>query len=33
VFYAMGIDDLTATDREGRPYQLLEDGRALTELF
>ncbi len=33
VFYAMGIDDLTATDREGRPYQLLEEGRALTELF
>ncbi len=33
VFHAMGIDNLTATDREGRPYQLLEEGRALTELF
>jgi uncharacterized protein (DUF1501 family) len=33
VFHAMGIADLTATDREGRPYALLEEGRALTELF
>lgn len=33
VYHAMGIDDLTATDREGRPFQLLEAGRALTELF
>src|SRR5262249_53042884 len=33
VLYAMGIDDLTATDREGRPFRLLEDGRPLTELF
>jgi hypothetical protein len=33
VFHAMGIGDLTATDREGRPYALLEEGRALTELF
>jgi hypothetical protein len=33
VFHALGIDDLTATDREGRPFPLLEDGRALTELF
>src|SRR5262249_55251542 len=32
-FHAMGIDDLTATDREGRPLHLLEDGRPLTELF
>src|SRR5262249_41486760 len=31
VYHAMGIDDLTATDREGRPFQLLEEGRALTE--
>jgi hypothetical protein len=29
----MGIDDLTATDREGRPFHLLDDGRPLTELF
>jgi hypothetical protein len=33
VFHALGIDDLTANDREGRPFHLLEDGRALTELF
>jgi hypothetical protein len=29
----MGIDDLAAIDREGRPFQLLDKGRALTELF
>ena len=33
VFHAMGIDDLHALDREGRPFHLMEDGRALTELF
>ncbi|MBI2803888.1 MAG: DUF1501 domain-containing protein [Planctomycetes bacterium] len=33
VFHAMGIDDLHATDREARPFHLMEDGRALTELF
>jgi hypothetical protein len=33
VFHALGIDDLRATDREGRPFDLLEDGRPLTELF
>jgi uncharacterized protein (DUF1501 family) len=33
VFHAMGIDDLSATDRDGRPFQLMEEGRALTELF
>jgi uncharacterized protein (DUF1501 family) len=33
VFHAMGIDDLTAKDREGRPFHLMEDGRVLTELF
>jgi uncharacterized protein (DUF1501 family) len=32
-FHALGIDDLRATDREGRPFHLLEDGRPLTELF
>lgn len=32
VFHAMGID-LHAIDREGRPFHLMEDGRALTELF
>ena len=33
VFHVLGIDDLHATDREGRPFHLMEDGRALTELF
>lgn len=33
VFHAMGLDDLHAVDREGRPFHLMEDGRALTELF
>ena len=33
VFHAMGVDDLHAVDREGRPFHLMEDGRALTELF
>ena len=33
VFHALGIDDLSAVDREGRPFQLMEEGRPLTELF
>ena len=33
VYHAMGITDLTALDPQGRPHHLLEDGRALTELF
>lgn len=33
VFHAMGIDNLAATDREGRPFQLLEEGHALVDLF
>jgi len=33
VYRAMGIDDLSARDREGRPYNLLAEGRALVELF
>ena len=33
VYHAMGIEDLEATDREGRPFHLLPEGRALTELF
>jgi uncharacterized protein (DUF1501 family) len=33
VFHAMGIDDLHAVDREGRPFHLMEDGRAIAELF
>ena len=33
VYYAMGIDDLSATDNLGRPYNLLEDGKPLVGLF
>jgi hypothetical protein len=33
VYYAMGIDDLTTTDRQGRPLQLLDQGQALYQLF
>jgi hypothetical protein len=33
VFHAMGITDLHANDKEGRPFHLLEAGRPLVELF
>ncbi len=33
VYHAMGIDDLEARDREGKPFNLMPEGRALTELF
>jgi uncharacterized protein (DUF1501 family) len=33
VYHAMGIDDLTATDREGRPFDLLPEGRVISDLF
>jgi hypothetical protein len=33
VYHAMGIRDLEATDREGRPFNLLPKGQAITELF
>ena len=33
VFHAMGIDDLTATDRAGRPFNLMDEGRPLLDLF
>lgn len=33
VYHAMGIRDLTATDREGRPYNLREEGQPIRELF
>ena len=29
----MGITDLEARDKEGKPYSLLADGSAITELF
>ena len=33
VYHAMGIDDLTAHDKFGRPYYLLENSRPIAELF
>jgi hypothetical protein len=33
VYHAMGIHNLEATDREGRPYNLLAEGAPLTSLF
>ncbi|MFM7835647.1 MAG: DUF1501 domain-containing protein, partial [Planctomycetaceae bacterium] len=33
VYHAMGIEDLTAYDNQNRPYQLLDAGEPLTELF
>jgi uncharacterized protein (DUF1501 family) len=33
VYHAMGIHDLTATDNQNRPYNLLEEGEPLAELF
>ncbi|MBI3881810.1 MAG: DUF1501 domain-containing protein [Verrucomicrobia bacterium] len=33
VYHAMGITNLEATDMSGRPYNLLEDGKPLMELF
>jgi hypothetical protein len=33
VYHAMGIDNLEATDKDGRTFNLLYEGRPLTELF
>ncbi|MCB1064832.1 MAG: DUF1501 domain-containing protein [Verrucomicrobiae bacterium] len=33
VYHAMGVNDLTAVDREGRPFNLLDEGRPLVQLF
>jgi hypothetical protein len=33
VYYAMGIDNLEAHDRQGRPYHLLESGEPILDLF
>ena len=33
VYYAMGIKDLEAKDKLGRAYNLLDEGKPLTELF
>jgi hypothetical protein len=32
-YHAMGIDDLTAIDRSGRPFSLLDDGEPIMDLF
>jgi hypothetical protein len=33
VYHAMGISDLTAYDKQNRPYHLLEEGQAIKSLF
>lgn len=33
VYYAAGIDDLQARDPQGRPYNLLEEGHPIKQLF
>jgi hypothetical protein len=33
VYKAMGIEDLSATDAQGRPYDLLQEGDALADLL
>jgi uncharacterized protein (DUF1501 family) len=33
IYYALGIDNLQAVDREGRPFDLLPEGAPLLELF
>jgi len=33
VYHAMGIEDLTATDRDGRQFHLLDEGEPLLSLF
>jgi len=33
VFHSLGIDELMAQDREGRPFHLMDQGRPLTELY
>jgi uncharacterized protein (DUF1501 family) len=33
IYYALGIDDLTAVDREGRPFHLMAEGEVIKALF
>ena len=33
VYHAMGIDDLTAVDKGGRPYNLMDEGHPIKALF
>jgi hypothetical protein len=33
IYHAMGIDNLAATDREGRPFNLLDEGAPIMALL
>jgi hypothetical protein len=33
VYHAMGIENLEATDKQGRPFNLLAEGKPIEELF
>jgi uncharacterized protein (DUF1501 family) len=33
VYYAMGINEATITDRQGRPFDLLSEGQPIRDLF
>lgn len=33
VYHAMGIEDLHARDTQGRPYNLLDEGKPIAQLF
>jgi hypothetical protein len=33
VYHSMGIENLEATDAQGRPYNLLAEGSAISDLF
>jgi len=33
IYHSMGIDDLTAVDKGGRPYNLMAEGKPILELF
>jgi hypothetical protein len=33
VFHAMGFDDLSAADRQGRPFNLIDEGHPIMDLF
>ena len=33
VYHAMGVEDLHARDSQGRPYNLLDDGKPISQLF
>jgi hypothetical protein len=33
VYFAAGLNDLQAVDQQGRPYDLLSEGKPILELF